>query len=248
MSRDDRNLGGATDRALDPTASRAAVLMVDRLILGVLKEAIDQVKDSEAELTRFFSHFFDPTVGAEERAQFVTNFQRQPPKALLGYARSSAQFPCFAVVLENEEETDAFLGDYVGQILPDEDPFGEPSEYTGSFFQQTYGVYIYAEHPDQCSYLYHFAKAVLISAKEPLLSCGVQEVILSGGELAPNDDYLPENMFVRVLRAQVKSATTVPRLLSADPRKIKILGLYMEDIVVDGIRGGVHPYEEPDDA
>lgn len=60
----------------------------------------------------------------------------------------------------------------------------------------------------------------------------------SGGELNPEEMYLPDNMFARVLRISCTAPMSIPKLI-IDAAKVRILGLYMDDIVVDGIRGGV---------
>lgn len=236
-----RNIGPVTDRSVPSLATaRSSVMMVERLIVLLLKETTNKIKDDDNELNRFFSHFFDPTAGEAERKEFVKRFKQRPPKTLMGYARSTSQFPCFAVVLNSDDEQEALVGDYIGQTLPD-DHEGEATEYEGAFFDSVYATYIYSEHPDECAFLYQYAKAVLHGGKEWFLACGVEEVTLSGGELAPDENYMPENMFVRVLRVNAKSQLSVPRLMRADPRKLRLGGLYLDDIVVDGVRGGIHP-------
>ena len=242
-----RNLGGTLQNDIEPffegpllANARTSIVLLERVILNLLRSEVDRLKNDEDELTRFFSHFFDPTAGAEERARFVTNFMREPPVTVIGYPRASGDFPCFAIILESEEETDPqVMGDYVGMTLEGEP--GEAAEYEGGFFRNTYGIYIYAQNSDVAVYLYQFAKMVIFGAKQSLQCAGFNELSFSGGELSPQEMYLPDNMYARVLRVQATAPMTVPRLV-IDPAKVRVLGLYMDDIVVDGIRGGVTPY------
>jgi hypothetical protein len=52
---------------------------------------------------------------------------------------------------------------------------------------------------------------------------------------------LPDNMFMRVVRVHTKQAFSAPRILLTDPTLQRLVGLYMNDINVDGFQGGVVP-------
>ena len=247
-----QNMGGTLENSIEPyfdgpelAQSRVNVSLLERVLMQLLRSEITRLSGDRDELDRFFSHFFDPTAGVTERGRFVDHFIREPPVVVLGYPRASAEFPCFAVVLESEEETEPeLIGDYMGQTLEGE--AGPAAEYVGGIFRHTYGVYIYAQNPDVCIYLYQFAKMVVFGAKQALECAGFIDTRLSGGELNPEEMYLPEGMFARVLRVQSTATVSVPRLIT-DPGKARLLGLYMDDIVVDGIRGGVTPYAVGDE-
>lgn len=238
-----RNIGGQLpDELPDISSARDSVLLIERLLLGVLKTTIDRLSNKDdpqavEDLTRFFSHFYDPTISESERNDLIANFQAIPPKAVIGYPRSTASFPCFSIILEGEQESENFLGDFAGETTRDEG--GDFMEYVGAFYESTYGIYIYAEHPDVCIYLYQFAKSVVHGAKPFLFSCGVQHLQLSGGELVPDAEFMPESMFVRILRVTAGAPMTVPAFTGADPRKVRITGIWRPDVVVDGIPSGV---------
>lgn len=256
-----RNLGGTFGETVEryfkgPTlaSARTSIVLLERLFLAILRSEIERLSEDKTELERFFSHFFDPTAGTEERDRFVDNFIRQPPVAVLGYPRTTATFPCFSIILESEEEDTTVLEDYVGQTLPGESG-GFPGngreayEYKGAVFKQSYGIYIYAQHPDVCGYLYQFAKFCMFGSHDVLVEAGMIDFTLSGGELSPEEMYLPDNMFARVLRISSTAVQSIPQLLNPDPARIKLAGVFMDDVVVDGIRGGVTPYapEDSDD-
>ncbi len=254
QSRRERNNVGGTigiDRSVPGgTAASAAVINVERLLVKLLRTEVDRLVLDETRLTRYFEHLFAPLVEEGEVAEFVTNFIAQPPKTIFGYARSATEFPCFAVVLADEAEDQATVGDDVGQG-DDDDPTEEYEEFTGATWSSTFSVFVYAQHPDVCLYLYQFAKMLLHSGKELLLSNGVLDVVLSGGELAPNEMYLPDTMFCRVLNVRCTSVQSFPRVSMGDPRRMQITGLYRNDVVVDGVPGGVSTPEgmlDDDDA
>lgn len=222
------------------TAAYESVLMVERFIKNLLRDTIEVLLKDPDELRRFFSAFFDSTIGEEELNSFVASFIKSPPRSVLGYARSGAELPIFATVLTSEEESDAFLGDFVGQHEDERSGF----ENTGAFFDATYSVYVYSTHPDMCAVLYQFAKAVIHAGKGFLMSNGVLEVKLGGGELAPDENYMPENMFVRVLRVTAKHPFSAPVVKPFDPTRVKVTGIFGSDVVVDGLRGGVKAVED----
>lgn len=226
----------------DPAANagRYAVVMPERVILALLRSTVDRLSNSENEddLVRFFSHFFDPMMSVAERNTYVNSFQKRPPATYLAYPRSSATFPCYAVVLEADDEQDEALDHLIGRT-GDEEEAERTEEFLGSMFQAQYGIYVYAENPDMCLYLYHFAKAIMIGSHVLLESCGIIDSKLSGTELTPEETYIPENMFVRVCRVSLKSLFTVPEILRPDPASVRITGIHVNDIVVSGMRGGV---------
>lgn len=258
-SRLKRNPGGttaATDARFNSsyfsgpvqTASRTSITLPERLLRRVLLDEVDRLAADRAELTRFLGHFFDPTTDVEERDTYVDDFIRNPPRVVLGYPRATGDLPIFAIVLTSEDEAEdtAMLANYVGETLPGETPpGGTDQEYEGSFFSQMNSVYVFAQNPDQTLYLYHFAKLVLLGARDALHNAGLISPSYSGGELSPNEIYLPDNVFARVLNVSYTVLMSVPKLLGhADGRKLKVGGLFAEDIVIDGQRGGVVRYQE----
>lgn len=227
---------------------RTAIVLPERLIRAVLASEIERLAQDEAELRRFFSHFFDPTASEAERDSYVANFLAAPPRVSLGYPRSTADLPIFTITLtsDEEEESNQVLANYMGTTMPGErPPGGEDQEYEGIISTQTNAITVFAQHPDQCLYLYHFAKLVLIGAREALHGAGMISPTFSGAELSPQETYLPDNVFARVLNVHYLSSSTVPKLFNfRDGRLLRVTGIVGKDIVVGGQRGGVVPYEE----
>lgn len=243
-----RNIGPFSQEVPDRDRIFDAVTMPERLLRRLLADTIDKLKSNRSELERFFAHFFDASVSLEERTSFVDRFISHPPRVILGYARSGAVFPCFAIAMEGESEADNLVGDFIGQH-DEESEEREPSEFTGAMWEATYAVNVYAQHPDEVIYLYHFAKAIIYGGKPYLMSLGVSEVGLMGADLMPDENYMPADMFVRVLRVTMKVQTSQPQLLAARPGHVRVSGVFASDVVVDGQRGGVKTFtpEEPDE-
>lgn len=228
--RESRNIGPVLDTT--PGEAWDATVFPDRLIKRLLQNTIDFLAADRSEIERFFSHFFDDSITAEERNQFVDRFLSHTPKAQLGYARPSTEFPYWGITLNDESEEDSFLGDFEGVDLE------EKVEYHGALFNSVYNVYIYTNHPDVTSYQFQLAKSIVIGGKKWLLSQGLQEIQLSGAELNPEFDLFPDAVYIRVLRIRCKANTSVPRILLA--QNARLGSLHADDVVVDGIRGGIH--------
>lgn len=242
--RDAKNIGGTIgiDRELPPlSAARTNVINIERLLVALLRAEVERFRTEPELLRKFFAHMFDPLIGETEREEFVTNFTRLPPEVVLGYPRTSTQFPCFAVILQEDAEDQNFIGDFVGETEDDEEDAIDYMEYAGVLCTNSYGIYIYAQHPDVCLYLYYFAKMIVFGAKPLFLANGMTDVSISGGEVAPDEQYLPDNMFMRTLTVSGHSMFTVPQFALTDRRRLRVLGLYRDDVVVDGVQGGITP-------
>jgi len=244
-----RNFGFETASGIEPAFKRApllsetrvSVLMPERTLKRVIEAEVERLLSDETELVRFFSHFFDPTIEVSERDSFVAHFKMQPPTVTLGYARAGQDFPVIAIVLQNESEEQEAIGQYMGESLEGED--GEAANFVGSIFQSTWSIYVYAQNPDACLYIYNLTKSIVIGAKQYLIQGGLYDPQISGEELAPaGEEYLPENMFVRALRVTAMHQVTVPVLQAADPGKMRISGLFQSDITVDESPGAVRTY------
>lgn len=249
--RDAKNLGGTVgiDRDLPAlSAARTNVINIERLLVQLLRLETERFKEDPELLRMFFKHMFDPLVGEAEREEFVTNFVRLPPETVLGYPRTSTQFPCFAVILQEDAEDQNFLGDFGGETEDDEEVETDGyKEYAAALCNNSFGIFVYAQHPDVCLYLYYFAKMIIFGAKPLFLSNGMTEVTISGGEVAPDEQYLPDNMFMRTITVRGQSMFTVPAFALVNRRRLRLLGLYRDDVVVDGVQGGITAERFDDD-
>jgi hypothetical protein len=115
-------------------------------------------------------------------------------------------------------------------------------EYEGSFWEAVYTVFTYSTNPDTTQIYYQLSKAIVAAGRGFLISCGALEVHLSGGELAPDENFMPENMYVRALRVRMKHPFSAPRLKPANPARLRTF-IYASDVVVEGMRGQVKVYD-----
>lgn len=241
------NVGGQLEAqiAADPTptpplaAARTSIVFSERILMLLLSQEITRLSNDRNEALRLFGSMFDPTAGAEEVERFTDRFIKAPPKVVLGYPRVGIELPCFSIVLESDEESDDVVGQYMGQTLPGE-PVDETAEYEGAMFEQTYAIYVYGQHPIAVHYFYQLGKLIILGANKALIQAGLIDPHLSGGELSPEEMYMPEDVFARVLRVRAKSAMTVPRSYPfRDGANLRVGGIFREDVIVEGIRGGV---------
>lgn len=240
-----KGIGGEADHEtpIDPAGAYTSVLFVERILKELLNQTTGDLVADPTEARRFFDAWFDTTLTTKELDSFVNYFIKSPPLAQLGYARLGADLPILAIVLTDENEDTPLLGDYVGGS----EDGSEGLEHTGTIFDATYTIFVYAENPDACAILYQYTKAVVHAGKTFLFSCGVIEASLSGGELAPDENYMPENMFVRALRVKAKHPFSSPRVKPFDPRRVQVTGIFGSDVVVEGQTGGVHAVVEIED-
>ena len=244
VTQDDRRFSEAFFDGPQLAELRTSITLPERLLRAVLVSEIERLTADRAEAARFFAHLFDPTAAPDEHRDYVEHFLKNPPRTVLGYPRATGEWPIYAITLSSDEEDDehAALGRYVSETQPGEDaPGGEDAMYEGGFFSQTNAILVMAPHPDQCLYLYHLAKMILFGARDALHAAGLISPHFSGGELNPNETVLPDNAFARVLNVSFTSMVTVPRLFQhRDGRRLRLAGIFGSDVVVDGMRGGVH--------
>lgn len=232
--REKRNIGPVLTIPGTDGPVTESITMVERFLLRLLRVTIDYLKDNPAETKRLFRHLFDATVNDEEIDQLIIEFNKNTPKVQQGYAREAAEFPLYAIVMLNEEEQDTPIGQYMGI---DED---EHEEFIGSTFKSTFGIFCYSNNADYTGYLWHLAKAIVLGGIKLLLSNGVNEVSMSGGDLTPEDARMPPNLYVRVLNVITVQPTHVPRILTSFTTQL--LGLHLSHLRIDGVLGGIKPY------
>lgn len=251
MGRKDRNPGTQYEETIEQyparaplqAAQRTSITIPERIYWAILSTEVERLSKDEAEAHRLFGHMLDPLIGATERKEFVAAFIATPPSVVMGYPRSSTEFPCLAIVSESENEDTSALAGQLGTSLEGER--GEAIDAKGSIWECVHGIYVYAEHPVLCLYLYNFVKLIMTAADEVLANAGMIDPHFSGGELSPNEAYLPENMFLRVFRVSAKAVFSAPILIT-DPASIRLGGLFRTDVNVEGIQGAVGTYEGDD--
>jgi hypothetical protein len=75
----------------------------------------------------------------------------------------------------------------------------------GSNYDVTYQLHVVAGHQEEVLFLYSIAKALLLSQKRFLEEQGIIALKLSGTDFSPKSEYLPSEVFTRVLMLQFVS-------------------------------------------
>ncbi|MDQ3171502.1 MAG: hypothetical protein M3Q55_15315 [Acidobacteriota bacterium] len=254
----ERRPGGTYEKTIEDHFSgpalaqqRTAIVTPERILTAVLRTEIDRLSSALAvnstaagDAEMLINHLFAPSAGDAAASDFLTHFRRRPPTVVLNYPRSSAEAPIYAVVMSEESESDNAIGDFVGESLEGED--GPAAEYSGAHWEGSFTVFVFAEHPDVTMYLYQLAKAIMLGAKPVMERAGLVDLHFSGGDLSPDEAYVPENLFARALRVSCKYLVSIP-LLMPEPGGLSITGVWMDDVVVEGVRGGVTAAPEDDE-
>jgi hypothetical protein len=208
--------------------------MLERLLFIALQDGIAETLAKPALMERFFRETRE--LSLEEIAGIRTFFEAQPPNIIHAYPRTDSKFPLFAIVLANETESQQFLGDQGGMVGFGVDLLGEATldgddpdlgaNEIASIEDQTYMVLVATRNPDTTIYYYQLAKFWLKRARAFLKQQGVSNLTFSGGDLAPDERYMPANLFVRQLTIQCK----VPEILvgQKEPSAFKLDGIYVD--------------------
>lgn len=169
--------------------------MIQRYLYDTLKQGVQEILGEMSIIDDIFRVNY--CLEQSEVDSIKTAFQANPPNVIHHYARSESEFPLWSVVLESEEESEHYIGDDAGMIDEPDDPlFG--ADRIASIFTHHYAILTYTEHPDLTLYYYEIAKAILVVA--PLKSQGLFNTHLSGMDVMPDPQYIPEHLFVRKMR------------------------------------------------
>lgn len=244
MRKSKDNFGGKYESGIkDPSvpiaASRTGVTSVEVMLYQILAHELDSLSKDAAKRDAYLSHLFDPVAGEDMRKMIATSLEKRPPMVVYGYPRINAELPCVAIVLEDEHSAQEVLGNYLGETAEGETT-DDPAEYVGGFWEHTFALLVYTEHPQITAGLYHVVKAILVSSDHVLELGGFQQPSFTGGELGPEQEFIPENVFARVLKVNGRTVFAVPEY-GRDPARYRVT-VHADDVIVDSVRGGVHTF------
>lgn len=130
-------------------------------------------------------------LSSADRTRLKQHWTDHPPTVLLGFARLSSPFPVFAITLAEDANETMLLDD--GEMFDEE----EEDEVGREVVRCTFRIYVYAENPDVCAAYYRALRRILQVGRRKLESFGLMNPTISGGELAPDPAYTPDNLFTR---------------------------------------------------
>lgn len=183
-----------------------------------------ELSEDEAEKARVF--FAGGTYNGE-------TFEAQPPKLTHGYPRQGGPWPQWALTLGGEQEVEHYLGDD-GEPLDEEgnayfDEDGVPAESKVKRVRYTYNFLVIVDHPDLTLYHYHLLKHLLLRRTRYLIKNDLDNLQLSGADMAPDPRYLPHDVFARVLTVMVDTDECWVEPLDGGVRANKVGGIHTDD-------------------
>lgn len=168
--------------------------MIHKIIHQVLTEKITDIQNNLSLLDDLFTNNFELT--ATELAAIKTYFTSKGFSVVNGYPKTDAKFPLVAIILQSEREVTNFLGESGGQIIDDTDPYYN-ADVLSSVWEHVYNLAIYTEHPDITAYYYELVKYILFANLAVFNDYGCHNYHFAGMDLAPDPNYLIENLFAR---------------------------------------------------
>lgn len=182
--------------------------MFERVLHDIISEGITKMQ-AKPDLLKFV---FDlPGRDESELGKLVTAFQTDPPDIVHNYARQGADFPLYAIVLQEERQTQFYVGEEAYAAIDEVAEFvAEVERLTGEVvdpavqrWQFTYGIFTYSENPDLTVAYYNLLKFLFVGSLARLLDEGAEEPTFSGQDVMPNPQYLPDNAYARMFRITV---------------------------------------------
>lgn len=149
------------------------------------------------------------------------------PNVIHGYPKEDSKYPLLAITLGAEGEKTHFMGDDAGIIsdVLDED-FG--ADILSSIWAHQYPIHVYDLHPNATSYVYELAKAILQTAGPFFDGKGLQNVHISGMDLAPDPRYAPAHLFVRQLKFECEREQLRVNRSSKLGKAFKVQGIHVD--------------------
>ena len=203
--------------------------MIERYIQTALTTQITGLLAKPERLT----HIFGDLLGlpAAEVTGIETFFKASPPSVILQYPREDSPFPLYSIVLRDETETDKALADLDdivdAEAAADFSNIGENirgADMLGTTFNHTFHIITMAKHRDVCVYYFALARYFMMRARGFFVDKGLYDLELGGGDLAPDQRYLPAYLFARILRFRCGSEFRV--IADIPPQAFKIDGVY----------------------
>lgn len=157
---------------------------------------------------QFAIHRALPFLEKEELTTVETLVRDQPLKVVHGFARTIADFPALSIVLSSEAAAreELFLGDYatVGS-----DNYGDAGRDRADMhhvgFDTVLNLIVYSENPDVTIYWYELTKFILIQSRLILARLGIDIPTLSGSDLKPLPEFMPELVYMRQMKLRFRT-------------------------------------------
>ena len=233
--------------------------MVERTLFGVIRDGLTYFTEDEgARFERWLRDYMnlEPAEAAKGRIYFAGGttpdgdlVEARPPTLVHGYPRTGGPFPCWALTLGSERESATWIGDDTQFLDSNGEAYYDPD--TGAAMdpqsrrvEYSFSILVIADHPDVTIWYYHLLKQVILRNHDVLIARDIDELQLSGADLAPDPRYLPNDVFARQLSVSVQCDE--PWYTPLGNRGTSVTGMGVEydpDAAADGaVNGGITVY------
>lgn len=157
----------------------------------------------------------------------------RPPTLTHGYPRQGGPFPQWALTLASEHDSNFYIGDDGSATDEDGNPYFDEDDAPGEAkvvrVKYAYNFLVIVDHPDLTLYYYHLLKRLVRKRIRYLLQNGLDNIQLSGADLAPDARYLPHDVFVRVLTVTLETDESWVETVAGGLRGVKVRGIHVDD-------------------
>ena len=187
-------------------------MMIERLYFTAVEQGFRVLRANPTRIERFFAA---QGLSQTEIRSIRDWFEAASPSVNQAYPRHGvSKLPGVFIVLDEEGEQQKFLDDSAGYLSMEEAMLDGMPELAGveiksSLYQYKHHLLIVADNPDKCLYLYHIVRYILTKQRDELERHGLLFSQFSGGDAAPDPDYLPETFFVRRLTIKAMAQAQV---------------------------------------
>lgn len=205
----------------------------ERYIVAVIRNAVKWFQDNPTAWRRIIGNVED-----DELSRFTGYFASRPPTVRLGYARANDAMPQVNVVLDNETSSVDFVGDLAG-VTDFPELVNQGGVLNTNIKAQSVSIHIHADHPEITLFLYHMVHSSILSsvgffAKMNLFNFS----FVSGTEVLPQEIYLPESIYSRVLTYSFEGVGQgiVPLPEPPPQAYIFVSGVRINDTITGGVK------------
>lgn len=179
---------------------------VERLIYQAIRDGMAAYAADPAAFARFLVAGGLTEAEAAKGRQHITE---RPPLVIMGYPRQDAHVPCVAITVGGESVAADWIGEDVSDLDEDGERYidedGNPADMHGRRWQHNFDCYVYADNGDACAWYYQLLKFVAMQSRAWWQAQDLDEITLSGAELAPDPRLSPADIFVRRLSIACRS-------------------------------------------
>ncbi len=206
----------------------------ERYIVAVIRNAVKWFQDNPTAWSRIIGNIEEAELG-----RFTTYFEKRPPSVRLGYARANDPMPQINVILDSEKGTVDFVGDLAGVVGNFRELVNQGGVINTNIKSQSVSIHVHADHPEITLFLYHMVHSSILSslgffAKMNLFNFS----FISGSEVLPQELYLPETIYSRVLTYSFEGVGqgVVPLPEPPPEAYIFVSGVRINDTITGGVK------------